>query len=181
MEKVDLFEIVVKYLAVKPLTFDEYDFERAQTVIRQDKQGLVTFIGEHDYFEKSLEAMVEKVAQIGTKTGTIYIDIKGTGCSDRIKRRLFDLAASADTVIIFGDPARWPEMSTNIKFSARDDIFADNHQRFFIYHSSGYNIALVSRHHTHEGIERTEAVITNDPAAVSLLGVTIGTKAYPLV
>ncbi|MEI6267088.1 MAG: hypothetical protein WCP14_04345 [bacterium] len=181
MDKVDLFEVAVRYLAIKPLKFDKYDFAEAQEVIKVEKISSVTFIGEHDYFEKSLDAMLTKVAITNEQNGTIYINIKGLGCSDRVKRKLFELSQVANTIIIFGEPEKWPRLSPNIKFSKNDDIFTDNHQRFFIYHSSGMNIALVSRHDMHEGREQTEALITNDPEAVALLGVTVGTKAYPIL
>jgi hypothetical protein len=181
MEKLDLFEATVRYLAVKPLKFKEFDFAEAQEVIKQDKQVAVTFIGDHNYFEKALEAMVEKVILSQTQNGSIYINVRGQGCTEQIKRKLFELSNTASSIIIFGDKGEWPRIASNVKFSENEDIFTDNHQRFFIYHSGGFNIALLARHEMHKGKEMTEAIITNDPGAVSMLGITIGTKAYPLV
>jgi hypothetical protein len=180
-EKIDLFEVAVRYLAIKPIKLQKFDFADAEGLIKQDKQSAVTFIGEHGYFEKSLEAMLDKVTASQNHNGTIYVNIQGLGCSEKIKKRLFYLSESAGTLIIFGNKENWPRVSQNIRFSEREDIFSDNHQRFFIYHSSGLNIALISRHDMHDGVEMTEAVLTNDPGAVTLLGVTIGTKAYPLI
>jgi hypothetical protein len=180
-DKIDLFESLVRYFAVKPLKVDNLDFEEAQNVIKKDKAAAVNFVGEHGYFEQSLEAMLNQAANLGLKTGTIYINVKGQGCTERVKRKLMELAMSVGQVIIFGVRENWPIIGENIKFTSNDDIFVDNHQRFFICQTPSFNIALVSRHEMHEGVEKTEAIITNDADAISLLGITIGTKIYPLV
>lgn len=180
-DKIDLFENLVRYFAVKPLRVDVLDFEEAQKVIKKEKSAAVNFVGEHGYFEQSLDAMLNQAANIGLKTGTIYINVKGQGCTEKVKRKLMELAMSVGEVIIFGERDSWPIIGENIKFTSNTDIFCDNHQRFFICQTPAFNIALVARHELHEGVERTEAIITNDADAISLLGVTIGTKIYPLV
>lgn len=179
-EKIDLFNTLVKYLAIKPLKFDQFDYDEAQNYIKEDKKGAITFIGDHGYFEQVLDAMVNQVAKSAIKTGTVYSYVKGQGCSDRFKRRLLELSMSVSNVIILGDPNNWPKMSGNIKFSQNYDIFADNHQRFFIFQSPSLNIALVARHEIHDGEEKIEAAITNDNGAVQLLAMTLGTRIYPL-
>lgn len=179
-EKIDLFETLVKFLAVKPLNLNEFDFKEAQSVIKKDKLESITFLGEHGYFEHILDAFTHQVAESQTKGGTVYIYIRGAGCTERLKRRLVEMLMHVNSVIIFGDQTHWPISHPRIKFTKNFDIFADNHQRFFIFHGPGYNVALVSRHHEHEGVEETEAAITNDPEAVSLLALTVGTKIYPL-
>jgi len=180
-DKIDLFDRLVNYLGTKPLPLEKLDFEAAQNVIKKDKAEAVTFIGEHGYFEEALDAMVARASSLGTKTGTVYINIKGQGCTDRIKRKLMELAMSVGEVIIFGEREKWPIIGANVKFTTNDDIFADNHQRFFICHTPSFNIALVARHATRDGKERIEAIVTNDSEAVNILGVTIGTRIYPLV
>jgi len=180
-DKIDLFDKLVSYLAIKPLPVEKLDFEEAQNVIKKDKLAAVTFIGEHGYFEQALEAILIRVSALGIKTGTVYINIKGQGCTDKIKRKLMELATSVGEVVIFGEREKWPVIGANIKFTTNDDIFTDNHQRFFVCHTPSFNMALVSRHEQHDGVEKTEAIITNDPSAVNILAITIGTKIYPLV
>jgi hypothetical protein len=172
---------MVRFLAIKPLIFDNFDFAEAESLIKKDRVGAITFIGEHGYFENALEAMIGKAATKSGHGGTVYVNVKGQGCTEKIKRRLMELSMSFDSVIIFGEKEKWPNVGGNVKFTKNDDIFADNHQRFFIAHSPSINIALVARHETHVGVERTEAAITNAPDAVNVLAVTIGTKIYPLV
>lgn len=181
MAKIDLFDTLVRFLAVKPLPLEKLDFESAQRLIKKDKAGAVTFIGEHGYFEEALEGMVNRVSALGVKTGTVYINIKGQGCTDRIKKKLMELSMSVGNVIIFGSPEKWPAMGADIRFTSNDDIFEDNHQRFFICHTPSFSIALVARHEQHDGVVKTEAIITNDSDAVNILAVTVGTKIYPLV
>jgi len=181
MDKVDLFESLVRFFATKPLPIDRLDFESAQKVIKKDKASAVTFVGEHDYFERSLGAILEQVGSPGIKSGSLYINVKGQGCTEKVKRKLIELSMSVNEIIIFGNPSNWPNIGANIKFTSNDEIFADNHQRFFICHTPSYNIALVSRQEIHDDETKTEAIITNDPTAVAMLGVTIGTKIYPLV
>lgn len=181
MDKIDLFETLVRFLAIKPLNLTNFDFAEAESLIKKDREGAITFVGEHGYFEQALEAMVVKAANKSTKGGTLYINIKGQGCSEKIKKRLIEFSMSFDSVIIFGEREKWPSVSSNIHFTSNDDILADNHQRFFVCHSQSFNIALVSRHELHKGVERTEAAITNAADAVNLLAVTLGTKIYPLV
>jgi hypothetical protein len=180
-ENIDLFEQLVRFLAIKPLKFEAYDFEEAQTIIKKEKQGAVSFIGEHGYFEKTLDVMVGQAATSEAHHGTIYINIQGEGCTAKIKKRLMELSMHVDSIIIFGDPEKWPAGLTNVKFTQNFDILKDNHQRFFIYHSPAYNIALISRHEKHNGAEKTEAIVSNDQQAIDMLGVTIGTKVYPLI
>lgn len=181
MDKIDLFETLVRYLAIKPLRLDKFDFNEAEGLIKKDREGAITFVGEHGYFEQALEAMIVKAATKVGPGGTLYVNVKGEGCTEKVKRRLMELSMSFDSVIIFGDKEKWPNVGGNVKFSANDDIFADNHQRFFICHSSAFNIALVSRHEAHEGQDITEAAISNAADAVNVLAVTISTKIYPLV
>lgn len=175
---VDLFETLVRYLSVKPLPMDELDFSVAQDYIKAEKQGSIVFTDDHQYFEDTIDAMANRIGKQISGQGTLYIYIKGQNSSDKLKRRLIGLAVSVGRVFIFGELENWPTASDNVTFSQNYDIFADNHQRFFVYQSAALNIALVARHHLHDGKEKIEGAITNAPDAVSVIAQTIGTNLY---
>lgn len=178
MEPLDLFNILIRYLAIKPLKFDNFDYVEAQDLIKKERQSSITFIGEHNYFESTIEEVTKKVIDTHLNVGTVYIYVKGKGCSERIKRNLLELVMNVHAIFIFGNPDDWQISDPKIKFVDPDDIFADNHQRFFMFQSPAFNVALVARHETHEGEERIEAAMTNANDAVALLGQTVGAKIY---
>lgn len=175
---IDLFEVIVRLMAVKPLVRDEFDFEEAQEVIKKERASSIMFTSDHFEFERIMDAMTEKISQSVDKKGVVYIYVKGQGCTDRFKKKLLELSMKVNKIVIFGDPKKWPVLTinNNISFTQSYDILADNHQRFFIYASPSFNIALVARHHLHDGEERTEAIVTNAADAVSMAAQTLGTK-----
>lgn len=178
MEKIDLFNILIRFLAIKPLKFDKFDFLEAKEIIKKERESSITFFGEHNYFEDTINEITKKVAEAKLNSGTVYLYLVGKGCTDRMKHNLLDLVMSIHALYIFGNPADWPLTDPKIKFVDPDDIFEDNHQRFFIFQSAAYNVALVARHEMHDGQEMIEAAMTNANDAVSLLSETIGTKIY---
>jgi len=178
MAKLDLFDTLVRFLAIKPLTFDSFNLEQAKSVIKKENECCVTFIGDHGYFENTLEEIVKNVAGSNIKNGTVYIYVKGSGCSERVKRNLIELDLNVSRIIIFGKSEDWEIRDSKISFVDPDDIFEDNHQRFFAFQSAGYNVALVARHSQHDGKEVIEAAMTTVDGAVSLVTQSIGTRIY---
>lgn len=178
MEKLDLFNTLVRFLAIKPLRFDQFDFNQAQELIKDDRKGAITFMGDHGDFEGTLEGIAKQVGDSKIAHGTFYLFVKGNGCTARMERNLLNILMSVQNMYIFGDPAAWPIHDSKIKFVNPEGIFEDNHQRFLIFQSPAYNVALVARHHEHNSEEMVEAAMTNAQDAVSLLSQSIGTKIY---
>jgi hypothetical protein len=178
MEKIDLFNILVRFLAIKPLKFDQFDYLQARELIKKDREGSITFFGEHSNFENTVEEVTKKVTEAKLEHGTVYLYLKGKGCSERMLRNLMELSMTVHAIYIFGNKEDWPIPDPKIKFVDPADMFADNHQRFFVYQSSAYNVALVARHELHDGQEMMEAAMTNADDAVSLLSQTIGNRIY---
>jgi hypothetical protein len=127
-----------------------------------------------------MDMMVSEIIEGRERSGTVYLYVKGPDSVARINKKLFELSFHVDKIIIFGDQTLWPRMSENIFFTGSDDIFTDNHQRFFIYQSSSYNAALVARQTGQEGEQRIEAAVSSAPDAVSLLAMTLS-KRIPLL
>lgn len=178
MNKTDFFDILVRKMAVKPLEFQSFDLETAKKIIKSENEDLITLFGEHGFFENTLGEIAANIATGGIRNGTLYIYIKGEGCSERVKRNIVGLSMNTHRMVIFGDPEKWPLRDPNITFVSPDDLFADNHQRFFVFQSPSYSVALVSRHEMRDGEEKIEAALTTNPEAVSMLAQTIGSKAY---
>ena len=178
MEKIDLFNILVRFLAIKPLKFDKFDFLEARQLIKKDREDSITFYGEHNNFEMMIDEVAKKVTEAKLGTGTVYLYLKGKACNARMERNLLELVMNVHVIYIFGNPEDWPLRDPKIKFVDPADMFEDNHQRFFIFQSSGYNVAMVARHDMHDEREMTEAALTNANDAISLLTQTIGTRIY---
>jgi hypothetical protein len=177
-QKIDLFETLVRFLAVKPLKFDTFDLEQAQGIVKKEREGAITFIGEHGYFEELLDTTAKKATNDNIQGGTLYIFVKGDGCTERMRRNLVEILMGVRSVVIFGDAEKWMIVDPKIKYVDHEDIFTDNHQRFFIYQSPAYNVALVSRHEDYNGEVAIEAALSNASDAVSLLSQTVGTHLY---
>lgn len=177
-QKIDLFETLVRFLAVKPLKFEEFDLEAARTIVKKEREGAITFYGEHGYFEEVLEATGKKIAESQLESGTLYIFIKGKGCTERLKRNMIEILMSVKKVIIFGNREDWLIDDSKISYVEPGEMFKENHQRFFVFQSASYNVALVSRHQQSEGEELIEAALSNASDAVGLLAQTVGVHLY---
>jgi len=178
MEKIDLFEKVVRLLAIKPLRFDEFNLEQAKSIIKSEKADSITFIDDHHAFEDVIEQTANRVGELGIKTGTAYIFVRGGGCTERMKRNLLEIIMSVHKIIVFGDQKSWPFFDAKMEFVNLEDYLEDNHQRFFIYQSPSYNVALVARHVVRESNEVIEAAMTTDPEAVALVSQVLGSQVY---
>lgn len=175
MDKVDLFESLVRYLAIKPVQCEKCDIEHIQNIIKKDKKDSITFIGEHGYFEDLLDTLARRVGDLGLKDGHMYLYVKSSSCKERFKNSLLELIINLKKIFIVGTPGEWPLQDPKIQFAQIEDRFADNHQRFFIYQSPTFQAALVSRHNEKGEIE---AATTNDPEAVNFISQIVGSKFY---
>jgi hypothetical protein len=57
-------------------------------------------------------------------------------------------------------------------------MFKANHQRFFMYISPGYSVALVARHNSSTGEARIESMMSTAKDAVSMLAQKLGIAMY---
>lgn len=175
MEKIDLVESLIRFLAIKPLDCSKCTFEKAKEVIKADKKEAVSFIGEHGYFEELIETLARRIGDLGLKDGHMYLYVKGDSCKEKFKRNLLELVLNLKHIFIIGDAKDWPIQDPKIKFSQIEDQFTDNHQRFFVYQSPSFQAALVARHDENG---RVEAAMTNDPEAVTFLAQILGSRVY---
>lgn len=165
-------------MAIKPLQFEEFDLEKARSIIKSNKAQSITFIEKHHAFEDIIEETAARVGDLGISNGTVYLYIKGDSCTEKMKRNLLEIIMSVHRVIIFGDSKNWPLYDNKMQFVSPEGLFEDNHQRFFIYQSAAYNVALVARHVVKNGEEGIEAAMTTDPDAVSLVSQVVGAVTY---
>lgn len=179
-EKIDLFEKLVRYLAIKPLNDEAFCIERAEEVIKEENKGNITFIGQHGYFEDVLDTVEQRIANLKPAESSLFIYIKGENSKQRIEKNLLNIILNVDHIYIVGKPQEWRITDPKIKFIQIEDIFTDNHQRFLIFRSPTYNVAMVSRHSecSPKGKRLIEGALTNKKEAVSLLTQIIGTKIY---
>lgn len=77
MNKIDLFEKLVRFLAIKPFNENEFCLEEAEVVIKEENKNNITFIGQHGYFEDVLDTVEQRIANLKLNTGSLYIYIKG--------------------------------------------------------------------------------------------------------
>jgi hypothetical protein len=179
-EKIDLFEKLIRFLAIKPLPEDNFDLEKAREVIKEENKDDITFIGQHGYFEDVLDTVEQRIGNLRPAESSLFIYIKGESSKSRIERNLLNIILNVDHIYIVGTPQEWRINDPKIKFIQIEDIFTDNHQRYLIFRSPTYNVALVSRHSesNDEDKRKIEAALTNKKEAVALLTQIIGTKIY---
>ncbi len=177
--RIDLFESLVRFLAIKPLKFDEFSLEQARGMIKDERKESVAFISEHSYFETVIDALAKKVKGLGfANMGTLYINLQGKGCTTRMKQNLLELTLAASKIYIFGKKEDWELTDPKIVFVDRLDIFEDNHQRFFIYISPGYSVALVARHNDSKGDDRVESMMSTAKDAISMVAQKLSIAMY---
>jgi hypothetical protein len=101
-EPIDLFESLVRFLAIKPLRFEDFSLEQARTMIKEDRKESIAFIGEHSYFEEVIDSLSKKVKGLGySNSGSIYIKLHGKGCTTRMKQNLLELTLTANKIYIY--------------------------------------------------------------------------------
>lgn len=127
MERVDLFESLVRYLAIKPVECEKCDIEHVKDIIKKDKKDSITFIGEHGYFEDLLDTLARRVGDLELKDGHMYLYVKGKACKERFRKSLLELIINLKRIYIVGTSAEWPIQDPKIQFSAIEGKFADNH------------------------------------------------------
>jgi hypothetical protein len=160
------------------LVYENFDIDQAKEMIKKDEETSIVFIEEHGIFEDSIEETAQKATGACVENGTVYLYLKGKACTDRMRRNIVNFLMCVHKIVIFGDRENWPLTDPKIQFVNPEGIFAENHQRFFIFQSAAFNVALVARHAYKDNQEVVEAAMTREPEAVSLLGQTIGTRMY---
>lgn len=178
-EKIDLFEKLVRFLAIKPFDANPFSIDAAREVIKEENRDSITFIGEHGYFEDVLETVGKRISSLPPSESSLYIYIKGSDSKNRLEKNLLSIILNVKHIYIVGRSDEWRINDPKIKFVELENIFTDNHQRFLIFRSPTYNIALASRHSIpKEGGKRTEGALTNNKEAVAFLTQIIGIKMY---
>lgn len=143
-------------------------------MIKSANLDKVIFIDDHLYYEELVEAITNEVIEKGFNKGTVYIHLLGKNCTTRLKGNIINLLMSVDKIFIFDKEENWMIGDPKIHYTNPEKIFANNHQRFFIYQGPGYNVALVSRRNQ----DQHEGAMANSDEAVSLLAQIVGLNVY---
>lgn len=180
MNKIDLYEKLVRFLAIKPLEIAGFDIERAKEVIREENKKDISFIPQHGYFEDVMDTVEKRIGNLQPESGILYVYIKGDSSKQRIEKNLLSIILHVSKIYIIGKAEDWTFNDPKIKFVDIEDAFTDNHQRFLIFNSPTYNVALVSRHGLATSGEKvqTEAAITNKKEAVTYLNQVLAPLFY---
>jgi thiamine pyrophosphokinase len=86
-EKIDLFEKLIRFLAIKPLPEDDFDLEKAREVIKEENKDDITFIGQHGYFEDVLDTVEQRIGNLRPAESSLFIYIKGEDSRQRIEKK----------------------------------------------------------------------------------------------
>ncbi len=180
--KVDLYKSLVRYLAIKPLPENDNLCQvKAQSVVKEENKDDISFIAQHGYFEDILDTVEQRIGNLKPENGVLYIYIKGDDSRKRIERNLLNIIMYVNKVYIVGKAEDWSFNDPRIEFIGIEDRFVDNHQRFLIFNSASYNVALVSRRGecvNPEDKAQIEAALTNKKEAVSFLSQTLAPLFY---
>lgn len=176
--KIDLFDKLVRFLAIKPLTPGELDIEKAKEIVKEENKDDISFITDHGYFEDILDTVEQRIGNLQLHSGILYVYIKGDSSKARVERNLLNMVLYVDKIYIIGNAADWSFNDPKIKFLDIEDQFAPNHQRFLIFNSPSYNVALTARHIEKGGKTVTEAALTNKKEAVAFLNQVLAPFFY---
>ena len=93
---------------------------------------------------------------------------------------MLKIILNVDHIYIIGEAKDWKISDPKIDFLKIENIFPDNHQRFIIFRSPSYNVAMTARKTKckKNGKDRIEGALTNKKDAVSFLAQILGTKIY---
>lgn len=178
MEQIDLFDKLVRFLAIKPLKDEAFDLEKAKDIIEEENKDDITFIADHGYFEDVLDTVEQRIGNLRPENGTLYIYIKGDSSKARIERNLLSIVLYVSKIYIVGNASDWTFNDPKIKFLDIEDRFTPNHQRFLIFNSPTYNVALSARHIDKDGKTVTEGSLTNKKEAVTYLNQVLAPFFY---
>jgi len=176
--KIDLFDKLVRFLAIKPLAAEPFDLEKARAVIKEENKDDISFVGQHGYFEDVLDTVQQRTGNIDLNQGVLYVYIKGQDSRKRVERNLLSIVLNVDKIFIVGKAEDWSFNDPKIKFLDIESEFAENHQRFLIFNSPSYNVALVARHTSAGADRRIEAALTNKKEAVSYASQVLAPFSY---
>jgi hypothetical protein len=165
-------------LPLSPLVEEPFDLEKAKAVIKEEHKDDITFVGQHDYFEDILDTIEQRVGNLQLEQGTLYIYIKGENSKKRIERNLLNIVLHVDKIFIIGSPADWSFNDPRIQFLGIEEEFEPNHQRFLVFNSPSYNVALVARHVQRNGNTEIEAALSNKKEAVSYISQLLAPFSY---
>lgn len=177
-DRIDLFEKLVRFLAIKPLNEEAFNLEKAKEIIKEENKENISFIAQHGYFEDVLDTVEQRIGNLQPHAGTLYIYIKGDSSKKTIERNLLNLVLYVNQIYIVGKASDWSFNDPKINFLDIEDKFTPNHQRFLIFNSPSYNVALTARHIEQKGETVTEGALTNKKEAVTFLNQVLAPFSY---